>query len=267
MRKIYYSIIITSLIFSCKPQQSQDLKHPILKRSELNKDFDDDGVINKDDHCIDIAGPSENNGCPWPDTDGDGVLDKDDACVDVAGPKENKGCPWPDTDGDGVLDKDDACPTVPGLKEYQGCPKPKSMVASEVAYESRSTKTTTFKSLKSKNKKGPQKELPNAGLLTAGEVNDFSKWNYWQDVATPILSDHQDVWKFYPNKRVSVQLVNADKKPVIGKKIRLLNSKKEVVWQAVSDNKGNAELWISPRTDINLQPDKYSITMIKIEFL
>jgi len=132
MRKIYYSIIITSLIFSCKPQQSQDSKHPILKRSELNKDFDDDGVINKDDHCIDIAGPSENNGCPWPDTDGDGVLDKDDACVDVAGPKENKGCPWPDTDGDGVLDKDDACPTVPGTKEYQGCPKPKSMVASEV---------------------------------------------------------------------------------------------------------------------------------------
>lgn len=27
--------------------------------------------------------------------------------------------------------------------------------------------------------------LPDAGKLTAGEVNDFSKWNYWQDIAVP----------------------------------------------------------------------------------
>jgi outer membrane protein OmpA-like peptidoglycan-associated protein len=73
-----------------------------------------------------VAGPVENNGCPWPDTDGDGVIDKDDACPTVAGPVENNGCPWPDTDGDGILDKDDACPTVPGLPEYNGCPKPKT---------------------------------------------------------------------------------------------------------------------------------------------
>lgn len=25
----------------------------------------------------------ENQGCPWPDTDGDGVLDKDDQCINV----------------------------------------------------------------------------------------------------------------------------------------------------------------------------------------
>ncbi|HQG37649.1 MAG TPA: OmpA family protein, partial [Chitinophagales bacterium] len=40
----------------------------------------------------------------------------------VAGPKENNGCPYPDTDGDGVLDKDDACPTIKGVKENKGCP-------------------------------------------------------------------------------------------------------------------------------------------------
>jgi len=32
-------------------------------------------------------------GCPWPDTDGDGVLDKDDKCVNEKGPKSNNGCP------------------------------------------------------------------------------------------------------------------------------------------------------------------------------
>ena len=51
------------------------------------------------------------------DKDGDGTFDKDDKCPDVAGPKENEGCPWPDKDNDGTFDKDDACPEVPGPKE------------------------------------------------------------------------------------------------------------------------------------------------------
>lgn len=80
---------------------------------------------------LEVAGPADNQGCPWPDTDGDGVLDKDDQCPTVAGPAANNGCPWPDTDGDGILDKDDACPTVPGLKEYNGCPKPQEAFAGE----------------------------------------------------------------------------------------------------------------------------------------
>jgi hypothetical protein len=33
-------------------------------------------VPDKDDQCPEVAGPVENNGCPWPDTDGDGVLIK-----------------------------------------------------------------------------------------------------------------------------------------------------------------------------------------------
>jgi outer membrane protein OmpA-like peptidoglycan-associated protein len=40
-----------------------------------------------------VKGPKENGGCPWPDTDGDGVLDKDDRCVDVKGTVANNGCP------------------------------------------------------------------------------------------------------------------------------------------------------------------------------
>lgn len=59
-------------------------------------------------------------GCP--DKDGDGLIDKNDQCPDIAGPKENNGCPWPDTDKDGILDKDDACPEKPGIAELKGCP-------------------------------------------------------------------------------------------------------------------------------------------------
>lgn len=86
------------------------------------KDKDNDGIINKEDSCPEVAGPVENNGCPWPDTDGDGLLDKDDNCPNEAGPQENNGCPWPDTDNDGILDKDDDCPNIAGSAEHNGCP-------------------------------------------------------------------------------------------------------------------------------------------------
>ena len=53
---------------------------------------DEDGIADKDDECLDVAGPAENNGCPWPDTDNDGIADKDDACPELSGKGEN-GCP------------------------------------------------------------------------------------------------------------------------------------------------------------------------------
>jgi len=143
--------ILTNLV--SKESKAADfhlgVKIPVYEKKF--KDTDEDGVIDKEDSCRKVAGPAENNGCPWPDADKDGVFDKDDACPNVAGPienkgcpwkdsdgdtlldnvdacpiiagpVENKGCPWPDTDGDGVLDKDDACPTVAGLVENKGCP-------------------------------------------------------------------------------------------------------------------------------------------------
>lgn len=131
MKKISISILALALLGSCKTKTvSESTKES--KPLSIKKDKDQDGISNKLDQCPEIAGPVENNGCPWPETDGDGIIDKDDACPTVAGPAENNGCPWPDTDGDGILDKDDACPTVPGMPEYNGCPKPRTQVAMEV---------------------------------------------------------------------------------------------------------------------------------------
>lgn len=82
------------------------------------KDKDKDGVSDKKDDCIDIAGLKELKGCP--DKDGDGIADKDDACADEKGLAKTKGCP--DKDADGVADKDDACADVSGLADLKGCP-------------------------------------------------------------------------------------------------------------------------------------------------
>ncbi|MDW9382432.1 VWA domain-containing protein [Chryseobacterium sp. JV558] len=141
MRKIVITMLGLVALTSCKTQKNTE-KDKGPKTYSVRKDKDQDGIPNKLDKCPDIAGPVENEGCPWVESDGDGVIDKDDACPTVPGPPENNGCPWPDTDGDGIFDKDDACPTVPGMPEYNGCPpakKPTSMIVSEsrsLRYES-----------------------------------------------------------------------------------------------------------------------------------
>ena len=56
------------------------------------------------------------------DVDSDGVLDRDDDCVDQAGDTKNKGCTWPDKDNDGVPDDKDNCPEEVGTQENNGCP-------------------------------------------------------------------------------------------------------------------------------------------------
>ncbi|MBP2616722.1 T9SS type A sorting domain-containing protein [Chryseobacterium jejuense] len=118
------------------------------------------------------------------------------------------------------------------------------------------------KSIKELEKKTVEKEkdLPKAGQLTAGEVNDFSKWEYWKDIAVPSLEQYRSMWKFYPDRRVSVQLTNKNKKPVIGEKVKLLDDKKNVIWEAVSDNLGNAELWISPMEGETSDSKKYYLS-------
>ncbi|MCC6815246.1 MAG: OmpA family protein [Saprospiraceae bacterium] len=83
----------------------------------LLKDTDKDGVPDKKDLCVDVAGLEQFNGCP--DSDNDGIPDKDDKCPKVPGVPENMGCPA-DTDKDGVYDVDDMCPTVAG--SVKGCP-------------------------------------------------------------------------------------------------------------------------------------------------
>ncbi|OYU95654.1 MAG: hypothetical protein CFE21_10975 [Bacteroidetes bacterium B1(2017)] len=82
------------------------------------KDRDHDGVLDKEDHCIDVPGSKKSLGCP--DSDGDGVVDADDKCPQLSGTEAMKGCP--DADGDGIADVEDKCPQTPGLASLNGCP-------------------------------------------------------------------------------------------------------------------------------------------------
>ncbi|MCB9739554.1 MAG: OmpA family protein [Deltaproteobacteria bacterium] len=99
-------------------------------------DTDMDGIIDRDDKCIEQAedkdGFEDSDGCPDPDNDGDGILDADDKCPNEAedkdGFEDTDGCPDNDNDGDGIVDSKDKCPDKAEDKdEYQdddGCPDP-----------------------------------------------------------------------------------------------------------------------------------------------
>ncbi len=83
-----------------------------------------------------------------------------------------------------------------------------------------------------------------AGLLTAGEVNDFNKWKMWEDFQKSEFKLYADQWKIYPIQRFSVQVQNKDHIAIIGHPVFLINKNtNDTIWSAVTDNTGKAELW------------------------
>ena len=82
-----------------------------------------------------------------------------------------------------------------------------------------------------------------AGVLTAGEVNDFGKWKLWPDIAQKDLSEWRQHWQINPQERYSVQVITDDGFPVVGVPVLLKDSRDSLLWQAQSDNTGKCELW------------------------
>ncbi len=86
-------------------------------------------------------------------------------------------------------------------------------------------------------------EATKAGQLTAGEVNDFAKWELWNDISAPTLESYQNSWKMQARKRYTVQVSNENRMPVVNAIVKLLDERDGVLWSAVTDNTGKAELW------------------------
>jgi len=98
-----------------------------------------------------------------------------------------------------------------------------------------------------------------AHLLTAGEVNDFTKWVLWNDISKKELAQYAQGWKMLPQHRFCVQLTNEASNPVVDATVALLDNNKKVVWQTKTDNTGKAELWSKLFSLDSTDVDKYSI--------
>ncbi|RZJ67839.1 MAG: T9SS type A sorting domain-containing protein [Flavobacterium sp.] len=98
-----------------------------------------------------------------------------------------------------------------------------------------------------------------ASQLTAGEVNDFSKFEYWTDIASEVLAEQQSIWKMRPKYRYSVIAINEKSSPIVGNTFALIDESGNKIWVAKTDNTGRAELWFNP-TDSIAPPKKLTIT-------
>lgn len=93
-----------------------------------------------------------------------------------------------------------------------------------------------------------------AGKLTAGEVNDFAKWNLWPGILDNSHKKFIADWKITPRQRYTVQVVDKNGYPVANYPVNLTDKKGNTVFQTVTDNTGKAELWnglVGQPADVN----------------
>lgn len=81
------------------------------------------------------------------------------------------------------------------------------------------------------------------GTLTAGEINDFKKWDLWNEYSKPSLSAHKTDWQISPGERYVLQLMNTQKKAMADAEVIMLDKRDKILWRARTDNTGKAELW------------------------
>lgn len=93
------------------------------------------------------------------------------------------------------------------------------------------------------------------GLLTAGEVNDFSKWALWDGIVKKTHADYVSQWQMKPKQRYVVQVVTKNNMPVSDAVVSLIDKKGEEIWKTRSDNTGKAELWANIFTNQSSKGD------------
>ncbi len=82
------------------------------------------------------------------------------------------------------------------------------------------------------------------GALTAGEINDFSKWEMWQDISGNQLKAYQEGWKIFMKGRYAVEVQSQAGLPIADARV-VLKDRSSNIYSSRTDNTGKAELWLS----------------------
>jgi len=94
--------------------------------------------------------------------------------------------------------------------------------------------------------------------LTAGEINDFSKWQLWQDLSKGELESYQKVWQIAPSGRYTVMLQSEQGIPIVDAMVQLLLDR-HVIFTTRTDNTGKAECWLTIKNETPAVTGKLSI--------
>lgn len=130
------------------------------------------------------------------------------------------------------------------------------------AYSSAPTRTRTEGTVMALPPGGKTGELYNgtAGSkqLTAGEINDFSKWKLWQDLSKGELATYQKTWEIAPSGRYTVMLQSENGIPIVDAIVQLLLNR-DVVFTTRTDNTGKAECWLTIKNETPSVNGKLSV--------
>lgn len=98
-----------------------------------------------------------------------------------------------------------------------------------------------------------------SGVLTAGEVNDFAKWDQWGDLTQDVLAGLGRLWGMAPAGRHTLDLQTRSGLPIADAAVRLLRKDGTVLYHARTDNTGKAELWTALATGAEAEEDRLRI--------
>lgn len=106
-----------------------------------------------------------------------------------------------------------------------------------------------------------QNDSAQTGKLTAGEINDFSKWEMWTDLRKDELMKWQSYWYLAPTQRYSLQLTDQYGMPLANATAELLDGN-SVIHIARTDNTGRTELWGKLEYDslVNVTPSAIRVS-------
>ncbi|MCB9264014.1 MAG: carboxypeptidase regulatory-like domain-containing protein [Lewinellaceae bacterium] len=82
-----------------------------------------------------------------------------------------------------------------------------------------------------------------AGQLTAGEWSDLDNWETWAELLEEDFLPYTQAWELAPRNRFTVEVKNNKGVPVANCRARLMSREGKVLWTALTDNNGLAELW------------------------
>lgn len=104
-----------------------------------------------------------------------------------------------------------------------------------------------------------QQTKAKSGALTAGEINDFSKWKMWQDIVATDLATYQTAWNIAPKGRYTLMLQSESGIPLADAVVSLIDGKKTTLFTSRTDNTGKAELWLTIKNETPTVNGKLSI--------
>lgn len=85
-----------------------------------------------------------------------------------------------------------------------------------------------------------------AGKLTSGEWRDLNHWNFWSSLINgqnDAATGQPVYWGYYTNCRIATRVTNEQGQPQCGVNLTLKDAEGNILWNAVTDNKGEANLW------------------------